>query len=277
MQPEQVRTAAQARAIVEERGLAARQGRCVRQRRHSARQIYRSRQVLCSARPGLGLLRCGAGLGFERPAIRQRQLHRLAHRLPGCARYACCRTPAARCRWKATCCCFWGNSPEAPNRCARARYCGACCSERPAWATAPRRLRNSSSSCSMRRPVSVRDKGYRGLTNLTPGYFGYSMLRTWRARRALPGAAAACRRYAHADRRTAYRDRSRRDRSRAALHRGAGGRGPGRTVQDFRQGAGAAARPDGHLHGQVVAAAARPERPSAPVAGAHRWLGGVLR
>jgi glutamine synthetase len=27
-------------------------------------------------------------------------------------------------------------------------------------------------------PASVRAKGYRGLTNLTPGYFGYSMLRT---------------------------------------------------------------------------------------------------
>jgi glutamine synthetase len=27
-------------------------------------------------------------------------------------------------------------------------------------------------------PASVREKGYRGLTNLTPGYFGYSMLRT---------------------------------------------------------------------------------------------------
>ena len=60
-----------------------RQARRVRPRRRAARQISRPREVLLGARERLRLLRRGARLGFERPALRQRQLHRLAHRLSG--------------------------------------------------------------------------------------------------------------------------------------------------------------------------------------------------
>ena len=68
--------------------------------------------------------------------------------------------------------------------------------------------------------------------------------------------------HAHADRRPAHRDRAGRARGGAALHRGARSGRPRRAVQDLRQGARPASRPDGDLHGQVVAAAAGPKRAS---------------
>ncbi len=66
-------------------------------------------------------------------------------------------------------------------------------------------------------PHSVREKGYKNLRNITPGFFGYSLLR------------------------------------RHSLCRCAGRRRPRRAVQDVREGARRAARLDGDLHGQVVA------------------------
>ena len=57
-------------------------------------------------------------------------------------------------------------------------------------------LRISSSSCSRRRRDRVREKGYRDLKPITPGFFGYSVLRSSRACRLLPRAArAAARRW----------------------------------------------------------------------------------
>ena len=126
-------------------------------------------------------------------------------------------------------------------------------------------------------PASVRDKGYRGLSNLTPGLFRLFGAAQLGARRALSGAAAARRRHAHADRRAAHRDRPGRHRGRAALHRGAGSRRSRRAVQDLRQGARPAPRPDGDFHGEVVAAAAGAERPPARVADAQRRRVRVLR
>ena len=172
-----------------------------------------------------------------------------------------------RCRSRATCCCSSASSPARPSRSARARRCGACCSAPRTWATAvDARRRSSSSSSSTRRPTSVREKGYRELNNLTPGYFGYSMLRScvhaelYQALLQLaddmrmpieglhtetgPGVIEAALQY----------------------YRGARGGRSRRAVQDLHQGAGAAARADGDLHGQVVAAAAGPERPPARVA-----------
>ena len=60
---------------------AARQGRCLRHRRHHARQVHLARQVPLVARRRLRLLRRRAGLGLPGPALRQREVHRLAHRI----------------------------------------------------------------------------------------------------------------------------------------------------------------------------------------------------
>ena len=56
---------------------------------------YMSRDKFFSrAREGLRLLRRGAGLGLQRPALRQRAVHRLAHRATRTRRCASCPTPA---------------------------------------------------------------------------------------------------------------------------------------------------------------------------------------
>ena len=46
------------------------------------------------------------------------------------------------------------------------------------WASMSRRPSSTSSSCSTRRRESVRAKGYRDLKPMTPGFFGYSVLRS---------------------------------------------------------------------------------------------------
>ena len=90
------------------------------------------------------------------------------------------------------------------------------------------------------------------------------------ARRALPRAARSGRGHALSDRGPAHRDRTGRPRGGAALLRGARSRRSRRALQDLRQGARAAPRPDGDLHGQMVQQRAGPERPSAHLAAPAR-------
>ena len=68
-----IKTAADAAAYVKRPRSAVRESRHRRCRRHHARQIHGARQVRVGAREGLRLLRRGAGLGFQRPALRQRR------------------------------------------------------------------------------------------------------------------------------------------------------------------------------------------------------------
>ena len=49
---------------------------------------------------------------------------------------------------------------------------------RTTWATRPSPPPSSNSSCSRKRRRVVREKGFRDLTTMTPGYFGYSVLRS---------------------------------------------------------------------------------------------------
>ena len=131
----------------------ARQARRVRPRRRIARQISCAREIFRGARRRLRLLRRGAGLGFQRPAVRQCQLHRLAHRLSGRTVPHRAGYLPRRCRSKATCCSSWRSSAGRPRHCVRAARSGACSSARRTWAMRRRRPANTSSSCSRRRRI----------------------------------------------------------------------------------------------------------------------------
>ena len=89
-------------------------------------------------------------------------------------------------------------------------------------------------------PESIRAKGFRDLTTMTPGFFGYSVLRSSGALGVLSPAHEHVHRAAHPARRPAHRDRPRRARSGHPILRGARSRGPRRAVQDVHQGARAA-------------------------------------
>ena len=110
-------------------------------------------------------------------------------------------------------------------------------------------------------PESVRDKGFRDLTTLTPGFFGYSVLRSSVHSEFYHQLMKHVHRAAHSARRPAHRDRAGRARSGHPVLRGARSRGPRRAVQDLHQDPRAAQRPDGHVHGQVVEGLAGAERP----------------
>ena len=110
-------------------------------------------------------------------------------------------------------------------------------------------------------PESVREKGYP-----QPDADDARLFRLFDAARLGLGRALSrdprhLRKDAHADRGPAHRDRPRRSRSGPRRRQGAGERRPRRLVQDLHEGAGAAPRPDGDLHGQVVEQLAGPERP----------------
>ena len=226
------------------------------------------RQVLLGAREGLRLLRRGPRLGFQRPALRQRQLHRLAHGLSGRAGAHPARhlpRDAVRGRHAVL---PRASSPARPRRSARAGCCGACSSKAAGHGLrGPRRRSNTSSSCSTRRRDSVREKGYR---NLKPHDAGLLRLLGAALARSMPSSTASCSRPAatmdmaleglHTETgpgRARGRDRRR---------RGAARRRQGGAVQDVHQGARAAPRPDGDVHGEVVAGLAGPERPHPPLA-----------
>ena len=125
-------------------------------------------------------------------------------------------------------------------------------SGRATWALPPRLRRSSNSSCSTRRRTACAKKAYRNLKNLTPGWFGYSMLRssvefgflsradealrsTWtcRSRGFTPKRGPACwKRRLNIP--TRCRGRPRRD------------------LQDLLESAGRTAGQDADLHGQMV-------------------------
>ena len=106
-------------------------------------------------------------------------------------------------------------------------------------------------------PDSVRAKGYRDLKTMTPGYFGYSVLRSSVHAEFYHAAARPVRSHAISAGGPAHRDRAGRPRSGDPVHGGARGGRPRRALQDLHQGPRAAQRPDGHLHGEVVARTGR--------------------
>ncbi len=178
MKPEQVRTAAQARTIVTERGLQhVKVG--VFDNDGVLRGKYMGRDKFFAALDkGFGF--CDVVLGWDSndQLYDNVTLHRLAHGVPGrsgpgtavdLSRCAARRKHAA--------------VPQRVRRAGRgglsARACCARCSDGPrTWGTKSALQPSSSSSCSKRRPESVRAKGYRDLKTMTPGYFGYSALRS---------------------------------------------------------------------------------------------------
>ena len=210
-------------APLRRRGRArARQGRGLRHRRHPARQVRRPRQVLLGAREGLRLLRRDRRLGFERPALRQRQVHRLAHGLSGRSRAHPARHRPACCRSRTACRSSCASSPRRPRRSARAGSLRRVLAKAAGHGLlGPRRRSNTSSSSSTRRPNSVREKGYRDLKPMTPGFFGYSVLRSSRPCRVLPRAPRHLPGDGHGARGPAHRDRAGRARSRDRRRRGA--------------------------------------------------------
>jgi hypothetical protein len=93
--------------------------------------------------------------------------------MPGCESF---RRAAASFRWKTACCCFWrvrswwrGNLP--------ARIAAPGAGARRGHGTARHRRLRVRVLLFDETPDTVREKNYRNLKNITPGYFGYSMLR----------------------------------------------------------------------------------------------------
>ena len=130
----------------------ARQGRRVRHRRHHARQVHVAREVPIGARQRLRLLRRRARLGLPGPALRQREVHRLAHRLSRCAGAHAAGHLPRRCRSRTTMLFFLGEfSRRRPRRSVRAACCGACSSAAARWASRPTPASSTSSSSSRRR------------------------------------------------------------------------------------------------------------------------------
>ncbi len=126
----------------------------------------------------------------------------------------------------------------------------------PAW--------SSSGSTSSRRRRAGPTRRASGPTNLTPGMFGYSLLRMNQQPRVLQRADGRDARLRRADRGPAHRDRPRRLRGRDRLQRGAGAGRPRDPVQDRRQGDRPALRHHAQLHGQVEPAVPGLQRPHPP-------------
>jgi glutamine synthetase len=120
MQPEQVRTTAQARAIVEERGLQhVKVG--VFDNDGILRGKYIDRDKFLSALDkGMGF--CDVVLGWD---SNDQQYDNVSftgwHTAFPDAQVRLLPAPAAHCRWKATCCCSWGSSQAEPSRSALGR------------------------------------------------------------------------------------------------------------------------------------------------------------
>ena len=110
-------------------------------------------------------------------------------------------------------------------------------------------------------PDSVRAKGYRDLKPLTPGYFGYSVLRSSVHAEFYRELLDTCRAMDMPHRGPPHRDRAGRAGGGDHGRRGAPRRRQGGPVQDLHQGDRAAAGADGDLHGQVVERLAGTERP----------------
>jgi len=178
MQPEEVRTSAQARAIVEERGL-----------QHVKVGVFDNDGILRastsiatsssrhSTRAWDSAMSCW-GWGFQRPAVRQHHFHRLAHSLSGCSGAACFRKTCRALPFEGNMLLFLGEfAGTAEEVCPRATLRRvlqrAATMGYGAAAAAEYEFFLFSET-----PASVREKNYRGLSSLTPGYFGYSVLRS---------------------------------------------------------------------------------------------------
>ncbi len=138
MDPRQVKSDADAKAIIEQRDLShIKVG--VFDIDGIMRGKYMSRAKFISAlSKRLRLLRCGARAGLSGPALRQREIHRLAHRLPRCARAHTSRNVPARCRTKTTGCSFLSEfTGEAARKSVRAAPSVACSIAHRKWASRP--------------------------------------------------------------------------------------------------------------------------------------------
>ena len=102
---------------------------------------------------------------------------------------------------------------------------------------------------------------------ITPGMFGYSLLRANHAKDYFKALFTECGAFRRADRGPAHRNRARRLRGRDHLQRSDGGRRPGDAVQVERQGDRCALRHHAELHVQVEPAVPRllGARPPEPV------------
>ena len=203
-----------------------------------------ARQVRLGAREGLRLLRRDRRLGFERPALRQRHLHRLAHRLSRRARAHPARDRPRRCRSRTACRSSCASSPSAAE---------AIC---PRGAPAPGARQGGGHGLRglggvrirvlrLRRDAAtrVRAKGYRDLKPMTPG-----LLRLLGAAlaRCMPSSTASC--STPAARWTCRIEGLHTETGPGVLEaaitrrRGAARRRQGGAVQDLHQGARPAAR-----------------------------------
>ena len=120
-----------------------------------------------------------------------------------------CRRPAAPCRSKATCCCFLGEFADRAEADLSARHAA------PRARSAPRsmgyrRLRapsSTSSSSSTRRPRACARRAIATSASMTPGFFGYSGLRSSVWAELYHEILDSLRDDAHPDRGPAHRDR----------------------------------------------------------------------
>lgn len=159
-------------------------------------------KFLKSVESGFGFCNVVLGWGHGRRLLRQRQLHRLAHRVPPMQRYASTSAPTGEIPWEDGA----ADVPRGIRRCA-GRAVGpvsaSAAQSKPSPlhvmpATSPPSASSSSRFNFTETPRSADAKGYRGLDPISPGMFGYSVLRhsttrsssrpSW-ANSAVPGAA----------------------------------------------------------------------------------------
>ena len=240
----------------------ARQDRRLRRRRGAARKIFEPREVPRGDRQESRILRRDPRMGLERSAVRQHPIHRMAHGvsrrlgedIAGHAPRDSVRTQdgavSRRIRGSGGIGLPARNAAAGVGARSGHGLCGGRCGGVRVLhvrGNAEFRARQGLSAAEDHDPGRVRLFGAAQL-----GAFG-----------SLSGAAEPRSNHAFPDRGAAHRDRAGRARGGAHLLRGARGRGSCGAVQDLHQGAGAAPRPDGDVHGQVVQRGARPERPSA--------------
>ncbi len=138
---------------------------------------YLARDKFFGALEGASASATSSSVGIQRPDVRRRQVYRVAHGFFRTPLPASIRRPAAISRWKRTCCSFSASSRARRKSCARAG-CFAGSSIAPkSMGFAPSVAAEFEFFVFDETPHSVREKGFRGLKNLTPGWFGYSMLR----------------------------------------------------------------------------------------------------
>ncbi len=191
MQPNEVRTSAQARAIVEERGLThVKVG--VFDNDGILRGKYIDRAKFLSALDkGMGF--CDVVLGWD---SNDQQYDNITFTgwhtaFPDAPVRAAARDLPCPALWRATCCCSSASLPATPKLCVRGPRCGACL-QRAA------RMGYSASAAAEfeffvfdETPASVREKNYQNLQEPDPGLLRLLHAAQRRAHRAVPGAAAA--------------------------------------------------------------------------------------